>query len=197
MPSHPWKARPSETTRHRPCAVCQRRKVKCNRVYPCAPCLKTGLECTFPPPQRRQKRLKRSNSDVDDAPNSALPSTSPALPQERILPSPAEVTNTARLVSDGGGYRYVNNHLWNALPARPSHSQSTSPATTSNLDGSTPRNSVNTPAQRSTQETSVQTGSDVVEGRSFVFGPPECLSKCHAALAKPHRPAVANIFSKA
>ncbi|KAK1824562.1 hypothetical protein LTR12_000886 [Friedmanniomyces endolithicus] len=29
------------------CAICQRRKVKCNRVWPCGPCQKTGLECEF------------------------------------------------------------------------------------------------------------------------------------------------------
>lgn len=40
------------------CAVCNRRKVKCDRVYPCAPCRKTGLECTFPEPARKRARRK-------------------------------------------------------------------------------------------------------------------------------------------
>ncbi|KAK1808624.1 hypothetical protein LTR12_017015 [Friedmanniomyces endolithicus] len=41
-------AGPSKRDNHTPsCAICQRRKVKCNRVWPCGPCQKTGLECEF------------------------------------------------------------------------------------------------------------------------------------------------------
>lgn len=40
------------------CAVCNRRKVKCDRVYPCAPCRKTGLECTYPEAPRKRARRR-------------------------------------------------------------------------------------------------------------------------------------------
>lgn len=40
------------------CTICNRRKVKCDRVYPCAPCKKTGLECSFPEPARKRARRK-------------------------------------------------------------------------------------------------------------------------------------------
>ena len=45
------------------CAVCQRRKVKCDRVFPCAPCTKTGLQCeykavTAQPTRKRRKRVE-------------------------------------------------------------------------------------------------------------------------------------------
>ncbi|KAK0854873.1 hypothetical protein LTS02_011320 [Friedmanniomyces endolithicus] len=48
------------------CAICQRRKVKCNRVWPCGPCQKTGLECEFRAvnPHGR-KRVRRSLGEGD------------------------------------------------------------------------------------------------------------------------------------
>jgi hypothetical protein len=75
------------------CAVCQRRKVKCNRVYPCAPCQKTGLECHFNEVVRhRAKRQKRTHVPADadeEAPAEA---------------DGASGSGGARLVANGVGY---------------------------------------------------------------------------------------------
>lgn len=49
------------------CAVCNRRKVKCDRVYPCAPCKKTGLECAFPAPARKRARRKPPTPPAEGA----------------------------------------------------------------------------------------------------------------------------------
>jgi hypothetical protein len=49
----------------RSCAVCHRRKVRCNKTLPCSPCIRSGFECTYPiagPPVRRAK--KTTISDV-------------------------------------------------------------------------------------------------------------------------------------
>lgn len=180
------------------CTVCQRRKVKCNRVYPCAPCQKTGLECSFPPQEARHrpKRIKRSSlsersrqdrettlgATTDTATSSAQRAS------EQPLPPTAPTPNTARLISDGGGYRYVNNHLWNAV---------SSPTATA-TDGSTPGTlravTLRSPDGRSGDsiyENAVQLGSEIaagsaderrdllvgqypglLEGRSFIFNRP-------------------------
>jgi len=113
------------------CAVCQRRKVKCNRVYPCAPCQKTGIQCEFPEPKsrHRQKRRKITNEEAQ----AQAPSLGGA--------SAAGTSETARLVSDGAGVRYVNNHLWNALP-------------TSRNDGSTSSTQLEAGSTRSPEQRS-------------------------------------------
>ena len=59
------------------CAVCQRRKVKCNRTHPCAACTKSGFECHFPSPSRskRRKIYTQSQSDRSKRIASAEPTT--------------------------------------------------------------------------------------------------------------------------
>ncbi|EME41749.1 hypothetical protein DOTSEDRAFT_65001 [Dothistroma septosporum NZE10] len=130
-------AQPPKRDNHTPsCAVCQRRKVKCDRVYPCAACTKSGLECAFPPP-RHGKQSTVSTS-----------------------------TTNARLVSDGAGYRYVNNHLWSALSAD------------GQVDGRSPGTS---PEDRKQSDAGSRSGhaiyEDIARGkdagsesRSFLFG---------------------------
>lgn len=168
------------------CQVCQRRKVKCDRVYPCAACTKSGLQCTFPPPGRHGKRARR-NTTHSHAPQepAAVPYAYPAdratnRPTSRHastlrlssnnglkqpeFPSPesnySSTTSTARLVSDGNGYRYVNNHLWNALsddgPAV-ERSRAASPG-----DG-------NPPLERRESRTTGD-GDMTASEKSFVFG---------------------------
>ncbi len=44
------------------CSVCQRRKVKCNRVYPCAACSKSGRECTYTALTRRNQDRSKNLS---------------------------------------------------------------------------------------------------------------------------------------
>ncbi|KAK3112011.1 hypothetical protein LTR53_012153 [Teratosphaeriaceae sp. CCFEE 6253] len=99
------------------CAVCQRRKVKCNRVFPCGPCTKTGLQCEFKPvgePQGR-KRVKRSH----DAGDEGDPVAEGGTPRARLSPPQRESDSAGggaspevfRGVRGEGGYPY-----WNAVP---------------------------------------------------------------------------------
>lgn len=146
------------------CAVCQRRKVKCNRTYPCAPCTKTGLECSFKPVSRHpQKRVKRANlSQVVDREDDGSPdqknssATLSAASRQRdadaASPETTKAPNTARLVSEGGGYRYVNNHLWSSLPVQTNKSQAASPVIDANgLTSSTIHSQTRTDIARSDQ----------------------------------------------
>ncbi|KAK0287024.1 hypothetical protein LTR35_004494 [Friedmanniomyces endolithicus] len=61
----------SKRDNHTPsCAICQRRKVKCNRVWPCGPCQTTGLECEFravnPHGRKRARRSLGEGSELTD-----------------------------------------------------------------------------------------------------------------------------------
>ncbi|SCV28701.1 uncharacterized protein FFB14_01919 [Fusarium fujikuroi] len=45
--------------RNRSCAVCHRRKVRCDKNFPCSQCVRSGFECSYPPagpPARRAKK---------------------------------------------------------------------------------------------------------------------------------------------
>ncbi|KAK3679175.1 hypothetical protein LTR78_000736 [Recurvomyces mirabilis] len=65
---------PQRRDNHTPsCLTCQRRKVKCNRVYPCAACLKTGLQCEFKADDNAQSRKKRKRTPDGDG--SSYPSS--------------------------------------------------------------------------------------------------------------------------
>ncbi|KAI6887948.1 hypothetical protein KC360_g358 [Hortaea werneckii] len=135
------------------CAVCQRRKVKCTRNYPCGPCQKSGLECSFPPPKPAAARSRvggKRKRDSEDGRGQLQQS------QESIT-SPLTPGNTARLVADGNGYRYVNNHLWNTLPTSSSAPLSAPhPIHTRTPDGRD---------GDSIYESAVQLGSEIVSGR--------------------------------
>ncbi|KAK3112015.1 hypothetical protein LTR53_012136 [Teratosphaeriaceae sp. CCFEE 6253] len=111
------------------CAVCQRRKVKCNRVFPCGPCTKTGLQCEFKPvgePQGR-KRVKRSH----DAGEEGDPVAEGGTPPARLSPPQRESDSAGGGASPGvsrgvrgeGGYPY-----WNAVPTGESPAVSDSTA---------------------------------------------------------------------
>ncbi|KXT05562.1 hypothetical protein AC578_3725 [Pseudocercospora eumusae] len=159
------------------CAVCQRRKVKCDRLYPCAACTKSGLDCHFPPPGTHGKRKRRNtaihvsqdstassrNHFFADRPSAASSSIRPPtneFPSPESTASYGTQTGTARLVSEGSGYRYVNNHLWSAIPSD-AHANNTSPS------------------DHRPDATESRTGHGIYEdiakdepssGRSFVFG---------------------------
>lgn len=48
-------------TRGTSCALCQQRKVRCDKNKPCANCVKAGVDCKIippAPPRRRKKRLQ-------------------------------------------------------------------------------------------------------------------------------------------
>lgn len=44
-----------------PCTVCQRRKVKCDRLSPCTNCLTHGYDCTKPESRRAPRKSRRKN----------------------------------------------------------------------------------------------------------------------------------------
>lgn len=106
---------------HPSCSVCQRRKVKCDRVYPCAACTKSRLDCVFPPspppqsggrkrrritaeetPQSSGASLDKQNTDDRDSPG-ARPSARSAIPPSQ----------PSHLIYQSGGLR--DNYLWRAL----------------------------------------------------------------------------------
>ncbi|TKA72578.1 hypothetical protein B0A55_07220 [Friedmanniomyces simplex] len=91
-PTNPPQDASPRRDNHTPsCAVCQRRKVKCNRVYPCGPCQKTGLECMYRPVNEPgRKRLKRGYEEAAE---------------------PGEEATIATLLAR-------SNHLWSAISAQ-------------------------------------------------------------------------------
>ena len=55
---------PAKTPQKHSCALCQQRKVKCDRSDPCAGCRKLGIECIFrapAPPRRRKRRIPETD----------------------------------------------------------------------------------------------------------------------------------------
>ncbi|KAI6763924.1 hypothetical protein HG530_007713 [Fusarium avenaceum] len=44
----------------RSCAVCHRRKVRCNKTLPCSHCIRSGFECTYPPTGPIVRRAKKT-----------------------------------------------------------------------------------------------------------------------------------------
>lgn len=64
------------------CAVCQRRKVKCDRVYPCAPCRKGRRDCQYLPRAPRAPRVNAS-SILDEEP--PLPATAAQSTRDREM----------------------------------------------------------------------------------------------------------------
>ncbi|KAK4620892.1 Aurofusarin cluster transcription factor aurR2 [Fulvia fulva] len=180
-------AQPQKRDNHTPsCAVCQRRKVKCDRVYPCAACTKSGLECAFPPP-RNGKRARRSTTH-QHGPQMQEPAARPPYSSaphvdratagysggmrhgSNELPSPESTistgTNNARLVSDGAGYRYVNNHLWSAL-STDGHADGRSPGASTEDHKSSGAGSR---SGHAIYEDIARGGDEGSEGRSFLFG---------------------------
>ncbi|EMC93006.1 hypothetical protein BAUCODRAFT_37934 [Baudoinia panamericana UAMH 10762] len=132
------------------CTVCQRRKVKCDRVFPCAPCKKTGLQCEFKPRDSRgRKRVKYTHDDdsriganrigrvqVDDPEGQRYSSaTDEHARRRKSSQTEHDQAENARLVTHDGAVRYVNNHLWGAIsPPKATRNDAAAGATT----GTTP-----------------------------------------------------------
>ncbi|KAK5718703.1 hypothetical protein LTR15_008437 [Elasticomyces elasticus] len=160
------KRAPPKRDNHTPsCAVCQRRKVKCDRVYPCAPCRKTGLECEFrasndPIQQKPRKRQKRSLYESHDSSSVPRPYTPPV--------------ETARMVA--GDARYENGgHPWSAESAQAGALSSVGPeAAPRAREGPYPRPPI---SGDSIYESSVALGTELAGGnvpreRHFLFDQP-------------------------
>lgn len=86
------------------------------------------------------------------------------------FPSPGSTgshsTSTARLVSEGSGYRYVNNHLWNAISTDPHASTGRGE---SSPGGRRPSPTGSRTGQGIHEEIARPVGADSPAGRSFVF----------------------------
>ncbi|KAJ5921471.1 hypothetical protein N7466_009797 [Penicillium verhagenii] len=53
------------TLLHRSCNDCNRRKVRCNKLFPCDNCVRLGVECTFPPPGRKPRKAPRKSNRAE------------------------------------------------------------------------------------------------------------------------------------
>src|SRR3569833_3395378 len=56
-------SRPSRVSKaaERSCAVCHRRKVRCDKKMPCSTCTRTGVLCCYPPVDHQVLRHPRSS----------------------------------------------------------------------------------------------------------------------------------------
>ncbi len=110
-------------SRH-PCASCQRRRVKCDRLSPCTNCITHGQECKQPDSRRApRKPRKPTNASVlervrqlehtlehlksQTQPTAQTPATSP----ETRSPEPKE-DDPGRLLIENNQSRYVSGSSW-------------------------------------------------------------------------------------
>jgi hypothetical protein len=133
----PIESIPTINTPNRPrsCAICRKRKVKCDKKQPCCNCIKSRLECTFLPPVQRAKgssrkpqqmkvtqRLRRlenilQNLNSVQSPLSHVGTT----PKETRLNVPFEEdiisleSRVGRLVVGDGKSRYFTPSFWASL----------------------------------------------------------------------------------
>lgn len=165
------------------CEVCQRRKVKCNRVYPCGPCQKTGLECSFKPQQthtrHRRKRVKVSGQ-VDETQGASVAgqeAATAAFPPDRTillhqyehdLPPPVTASTTVRYFSDAGGSEYDQSHSLATNSTRPNDAVNPAATTTTGLTPATHHVASlqlrNGRSGDSIYESVVQLGSEIAAG---------------------------------
>ncbi|KAL4887935.1 fungal-specific transcription factor domain-containing protein [Aspergillus ambiguus] len=57
--SHSTSHGAQDSSSHRSCVTCRRRKVRCNKRCPCSNCARAGIECVYPPPGRAPRKTKR------------------------------------------------------------------------------------------------------------------------------------------
>ncbi|KIW58640.1 hypothetical protein PV05_03141 [Exophiala xenobiotica] len=129
-------ARPPRAAPGRSCAVCRRRKIKCDRKQPCSYCTKLNLPCSYPgsiqdgksrPQNDLLSRLERLESSlqrlapkvpanespqVSEPTSSSTNATGIATNRERT-PDPG----SGRLILEGGDTRYVTTSFWADLDA--------------------------------------------------------------------------------
>lgn len=70
----------------RSCAVCRRRKVRCDKTSPCSNCRRANIACVFPSddrPPRWARRLERLTNEAASA--SAKPSAKPDPQSEQVM----------------------------------------------------------------------------------------------------------------
>jgi hypothetical protein len=118
----------------RSCHACNRRKVRCNKVFPCDNCVRLGVECTFPPPGRKpRKRPAKSNKaelisrlsllerEVEKLGAQDVVGAAPADGQENGIPDLQH--RFGRLVIDRnhGTSRYVNHRVLTDLGDQVNH----------------------------------------------------------------------------
>lgn len=47
----------------RSCHDCNRRKVRCDKSWPCDNCVRLGVECSYPPPGRKPRKITKRSSN--------------------------------------------------------------------------------------------------------------------------------------
>ncbi|KAF4946074.1 hypothetical protein FGADI_11459 [Fusarium gaditjirri] len=119
----------SSRPRTRSCAVCHRRKVRCDKNFPCSQCIRSGFECSYPPagpPARRAKKTTindvasrisqmektieafKAGQDVSPQPTASASSVTSA----NGFPTPASPTTDAEIRERVRGSRSIerNSH---------------------------------------------------------------------------------------
>ncbi|EWG41036.1 hypothetical protein FVEG_03225 [Fusarium verticillioides 7600] len=134
----------SSRPRTRSCAVCHRRKVRCDKNFPCSQCVRSGFECSYPPagpPARRAKKTTindvasrisqmektieafKAGQDVSPQPTVSAGSVTSAnsVPTPASTATDAETRERARgsreglLLNKGTSSHYVNEVLFSRV----------------------------------------------------------------------------------
>lgn len=143
------------------CALCQRRKIKCDRTVPCSNCIKANVVCTpskpAPPRQRTrprqdlQERLAKCESLLRQYADADRP-----VPNE--LFSPKTTTASGPSTPSTGPGPGPSGLSVRAFPQQSHHNQ--------NTQGERPqRSAASTPGGRIVQESSIAEGARFVDGQ--------------------------------
>lgn len=150
-------SQPRASTRTLSCALCQRRKIKCDRTVPCSNCVKANVVCTpskpAPPRQRTrprqdlQERLARCEGLLRQYADAERASTN-----ERFSPKPTTVSGASTPSTSGGA--------GSGMPAKtfPQQNQISQ-------GGRGQRSSASTPGGRIVSDNSITGGSRFVDGQ--------------------------------
>lgn len=92
-PPTPTPTAPQQPTKLRSCAVCRRRKVRCDKASPCSNCRHADIPCTYPPDERdrpprwarRYERLTNADDVVAPAEQQAPAAAASADPQDTVV----------------------------------------------------------------------------------------------------------------
>ncbi|KAL6411921.1 hypothetical protein AUP68_04300 [Ilyonectria robusta] len=92
---------------NKPCRVCRRRKVRCDKKQPCNNCVRHGVQCVYEAPpesamsqQLLQKRVERLERIVEDLIASSIPDSALQLSQRSSCPSGNSPFSSPGLGSD-------------------------------------------------------------------------------------------------
>ncbi|KAH7123178.1 fungal-specific transcription factor domain-containing protein [Dactylonectria macrodidyma] len=136
---------PQRYSRVMACAICQHRKIKCDRKEPCSNCVKANVPCTpgVPTPPRRRRRpnqdlrerlarcegllLQCAGTDERAATHSAkahfpltpsthgAPEPEPPVSRPSSDGSPQSPRPAGMMVQDESGLRFMDSHIWTSI----------------------------------------------------------------------------------